>query len=208
MSAFDFELVKPLLKGIIRQLENLAKEAGSLPTVGRRCPVVSLRKHVSEIHIKLINIKADLNDFVTGIRKIDPDIADIAKNEYDQLLHLTKNPSDDDLRNNFKSVLEAHLRGCIEETRRVQNALITQRIEAIIEVVNRSKREPVTKTRDPSKPMTKKLMRDTLGIENEHTFNTWAKTKDIQPAGNRQTWTIDLNKLSQKERDKIEKIEV
>jgi hypothetical protein len=59
-----------------------------------------------------------------------------------------------------------------------------------------------------SKPMSKTLMRKVLGIENEHTFNAWAKTHDIQPAGNRQTWTICLDNLNPKDREKIETIEV
>ena len=59
-----------------------------------------------------------------------------------------------------------------------------------------------------SKPMSKSLMRSTLGIENEHKFNAYAKSVGIKPAGNRQTWQLRLDTLSPKDRSKMENVEV
>lgn len=56
-----------------------------------------------------------------------------------------------------------------------------------------------------SKPMSKSKMMDALNIDSYKTFNTWAKDKEMKPAGNRQTFTIRLDILDLRTRQKLEK---
>jgi hypothetical protein len=56
-----------------------------------------------------------------------------------------------------------------------------------------------------SKPMSKSKMMAALGIDSYKTFNAWTKDKKIKPAGNRQTFTIRLDVLDTKTRQKLEK---
>ncbi len=198
MSAYDIELVNPLLSGIITKLESLAKEAGSLPKIDKSCPVGSLRPCVNDIHIKLISLKADLNEFFTRTRKLDADIADMAKKEYDQLLQLTKKPSDDDLRGNYKSVLEAHLLGCVEEACRVRSDLIRHKIKVITDCVNQVKQESKQPEGVWSKPMSKVDIMKKLGfgLRGYRKLNTFTKDHPIIPSGDSgQLWMIRIDRM-------------
>jgi hypothetical protein len=63
---------------------------------------------------------------------------------------------------------------------------------------------PVTGAR--SRPMSKTQMMKALGLDSPKTFGAWATDKDLQPAGNRQTWTLDLTKLDTRTREKLERV--
>jgi len=56
-----------------------------------------------------------------------------------------------------------------------------------------------------SKPMSKSKMMAALKIDSYKTFNAWAKDKAMKQAGNRQTFTIRLDVLDAKTRQKLER---
>ena len=57
-----------------------------------------------------------------------------------------------------------------------------------------------------SKPMSKSKMMSALKIDSFKTFNAWAKDKGMKQAGNRQTFTIRLDLLDAKTRQKLERV--
>jgi len=56
-----------------------------------------------------------------------------------------------------------------------------------------------------SKPMSQAKMMRALRIDSPKTFKAWVADKDLQPAGNHQTWTICLDRLDPYTIEKLEK---
>ena len=65
--------------------------------------------------------------------------------------------------------------------------------------------KPETVKGEWSKPMSKSKMMAALKIDSYKTFNAWAKDKAMKQVGNRQTFTIRLDLLDAKTRQKLER---
>lgn len=70
---------------------------------------------------------------------------------------------------------------------------------------NAGEQEKAKPEGERSKPMSKSKMMAALKIDSYKTFNAWARDKAIKPEGNRQTFTIRLDLLDPKTRQKLER---
>lgn len=71
---------------------------------------------------------------------------------------------------------------------------------------NDKRKKPQYPEGEISKPMSKSEMMKALRIDSYKKFNAWGKDKALKQTGNRQTFTIRLDLLDTKSRQRLEKV--
>jgi len=125
----------PLLDNIIKELDQLAEQAYSSPDRSEWNYLPKLDQSAemaNEIHKKLIEMKPKIREFIIRVKKLDRDIADIVSREYEQLLQLTKEASDNKL-------VETHLRSSAKGFSRIREVLSKEFLENIMRTVKAAK---------------------------------------------------------------------
>jgi hypothetical protein len=100
-----------------------------------------------------------------------------------------------------------HFNACLLELRdKVQEIIIIGRKGPSSQPPSAPSAKPNSGSKDWSKPMSKSKMMTALGIDSAKTFNTFAAHAGIRPAGNRQTFQLCMDTLTQPQRDQLAKV--